>query len=154
MTFWNDVAALPELNLIQTNILDNCQDAVLYEVKNRAYGVHRQLKKEGYAITLGFDHMPIRNKAALEFVIHPKEAKAFESLDVCPRTGPTTGNALCTYHHWFAAQQYQVKRLFGFQYLCIILKYGSISSPPYCYMTVSRNNRKTVQINANLKVQT
>ena len=62
---------------------------------------------------LGFDHMPIRDKAALEFVLHAKEAKAFDPLDVCPRTGPAIGNALCTYHNWFAAQQYQVKRLFS-----------------------------------------
>ena len=53
VTFWNNMAALPDNSLFKTVALDNCRDAVLYKVKNWAWSFHQQLNKLGYEATLG-----------------------------------------------------------------------------------------------------
>ena len=67
VTFWTNMAALPDNNLFKTVALDNCRDAVSYKVKNWAWSFHLQLNKLGYEATLGYESFSSRDQMSILF---------------------------------------------------------------------------------------
>ena len=107
ITFWNGLAALPDHSLFKIIALDDCRDAVLYNIRNWAFTLHKALEKVGYAVTLHARDLPFRDKRRLELLLQNQITAAFQGLPSCPRTGPSQENMLCTYANWFAAPEWK-----------------------------------------------
>ena len=111
VTFWNNLAALPDNNLFKTVALDNCRDAIVHRIKNWSWAVHHQLQAVGYVFSLDHTDLQPLGKQPVHHLLEDKLQVAFEGLDICPRTGSSHGHALCKYQNWFASPAFETRRL-------------------------------------------
>ncbi len=100
--FWNHLVDLPACSLHKQIALDDCRDAVRYDVQNWAWSLMRGLLDMGYQFNLRYDTMePISVKRVLE-LLRAEASDLWQGIDVCPRTCPSAHAQLCTYERWFA----------------------------------------------------
>ena len=100
--FWNGLAAQPAGNLYKQVAQDNLWDAITHNTKNWAWAFIRGLRDMGYDFPIRFDVLvPVDFPAILQLLDGPSTS-VWQSVDICPRTCPTSGATLCTYARWFA----------------------------------------------------
>ncbi|RYH25835.1 hypothetical protein EON65_15190 [archaeon] len=99
LSFWNDLATAPVGSLYRTLLLDNWRDACCFGVKNFSSSVTGALARLGHALLVDSSVLPI---ISVKAVLGDLE-RSFHVLPVSPspRTAPSEGIMVCTYHNWF-----------------------------------------------------
>ena len=122
VTFWNNLAALPDNNLFRTVALDDCRNAKVQKVRNWSWALQKQLQAVGYSLTLDCTNFQPIGMQPIYRLLTSKLQAAFEGLDICPRTGPSQGQALCKYQNWFAAPPFDTRRLLSLNVRASLLR--------------------------------
>lgn len=102
VTFWNNLAALPATSFHRQVALDDCWDAITRNVKNWAWVFMRGLRQLGYDFTIRFDTLEPVDIDAVMHLLDAPVLQVWATIDICPRTCPSSNATLCTYHRWFA----------------------------------------------------
>ena len=99
--FWNNLAGLPPGSLHRTIALDDCRDAIMHNIKNWAWSLHKALQKLGYSLDIACNTMDKICMAQVTQALQAQLDAQWEGVAFCPRTCATQGARLCTYERWF-----------------------------------------------------